>query len=504
MKKMKKWTIAAAGLVCAAISSSATTFNSDGTDCCGPNSVQAIHDAQATRDGDTITIPAGTFDWTVGLSLTKGVTLQGQGVGVTIIKDSAPANLILWDLRNTSNNAARLTGVEIQAGSTASNLYRIQTRSTNTNGSTFRWDHSKWNNARGVALSPDTTFGVCDHVDFFAPNYVDMVRPYATYWNGGDFGDGSWASPANWGSGDFFFVEDCTFHWPTGTLGPVTDSSNGARFVVRYNDIYDGMIQSHGTESSGRLRGTRAIEAYGNRFHGTGINRFLGMGRFGSAVIHDNTATGYWGDSACFAGSNYRAIETFAAFGGADGTNPWDRNDITGGPNGNGIYFSGTAAANSSGQTVTLSGASWTPNQWASGGYVLRRKSNICGVNTISFAGIVSNTANTITYSGAIHSSPLSFCPGDTLEIRRVILIMDQIGAGEGSLVSSILPVAPAGWNNEIIEPVYCWGNTNELGHAINFQPAPSQNQIAGVHIINGIVKPGYTPFTYPHPLTVD
>jgi hypothetical protein len=76
---MKKWTIAAAGLVCAAISSSATTFNSDGTDCCGPNSVQAIHDAQATHDGDTITLPAGTFTWTATVSVTKGITMQGKG-----------------------------------------------------------------------------------------------------------------------------------------------------------------------------------------------------------------------------------------------------------------------------------------------------------------------------------------------------------------------------------------------------------------------------------------
>lgn len=65
----------------------ATTFNSDGTATGGTNSVQALHDAAACHDGDTITIPAGTFTWTAQVHLTKGITLQGAGVGTTIILD---------------------------------------------------------------------------------------------------------------------------------------------------------------------------------------------------------------------------------------------------------------------------------------------------------------------------------------------------------------------------------------------------------------------------------
>src|SRR5206468_5967688 len=62
--------------------------------------VQAV--INQAKDGDTITLPAGTFSWTSTLNITKGITLQGQttitGAGTssptihdgTIIKDDTP------------------------------------------------------------------------------------------------------------------------------------------------------------------------------------------------------------------------------------------------------------------------------------------------------------------------------------------------------------------------------------------------------------------------------
>ena len=96
---MKTWTIAAAGLVCAAVSSSATTFNSDGTDCCGPTSVQAIHDAETTHDGDTITIPDTHLNpptWAIGVHIDKAITLEGAGIGFTVIKDGVQTPASAW------------------------------------------------------------------------------------------------------------------------------------------------------------------------------------------------------------------------------------------------------------------------------------------------------------------------------------------------------------------------------------------------------------------------
>ena len=55
-------------------------------------------------DGDTVTIPAGTATWTRTLPVTKAITLQGAGIGATIIRDNA-SNVKLID------GAARLSPV---------------------------------------------------------------------------------------------------------------------------------------------------------------------------------------------------------------------------------------------------------------------------------------------------------------------------------------------------------------------------------------------------------
>src|SRR6516162_1575145 len=49
------------------------TWDSDGS----RDNIQSIHDNNA-QNGDTITVPAGTFTWTRPLTFTKGITLSGQ------------------------------------------------------------------------------------------------------------------------------------------------------------------------------------------------------------------------------------------------------------------------------------------------------------------------------------------------------------------------------------------------------------------------------------------
>jgi len=60
----------------------ATVYQSDGS----AASVQGIHNA--VLDGDTITLPAGTFIWNTQVRITKNITLAGAGPGVTIIYDN--------------------------------------------------------------------------------------------------------------------------------------------------------------------------------------------------------------------------------------------------------------------------------------------------------------------------------------------------------------------------------------------------------------------------------
>jgi hypothetical protein len=469
----------------------ATTWPSDGT----AASVQAIDNNQA-QNGDTITVPTGTFTWASRVTITKAITLQGAGVGVTIIRDAVQSGqLIQWTL--AAGYPSRITGIEFQDGGRVNKqgppVGILHVDGSNTNGSQWRWDHCKWNNLNGSPVF-DTVIGVIDHNTFNVARANGAIDVYADYWNGGT-SDTSWAAPTNFGSSQFLFIEDNTFsNQPNYSLGGVTDAVAGARFVVRHNSIYNCSIYNHGTDSTGRARSCRAIEVYNNTFTGTNLNKFVGGTRGGLVLFHDNTISGYWDGLTVFDVENFRTFMTFAVFGGANGTNVWDANS--------GPYFSGTAAANSTNMTVTVSGnPRWRNNQWR--GYVLRRTTDICGRGSLNFGEILSSTSNTISYTGnGGYPSPPSmrFCTGDSLEIRRVEEVLDGTGRALGSLVTGGLsPTPPPGWNNQVSEGCYSWNNRSET-HGVNFSTSTATIKV-GEHIFNDTPMPGYTPYVYPHPL---
>jgi hypothetical protein len=452
-------------------------------------------------DGDTVTIPGGTASWTRTLRVRKGITIQGAGVGVTIIKDNVQSGpLIQWTL--VAGQPARLTGIEFQDGGRVNGAAPpggvLHVDGSNTNGSTFRMDHCYWNNLAGSPVF-DTVIGVVDHNTFYVARNSIMFYVYGSNWDGqGPYGDASWHDPAGFGSSQFLFFEDNTFTFNVGGLGTISDAYAGARFVVRHNTIHDGVLNNHGTESTGRTRGGRAYEAYNNIFVGSGWNKYLAGCRSGTMLFHDNTISGYWGSNATCGLGNYRTHMTFVPFGGADGANPWDSNE-PGGP-----VFTGTAAANSVGTSVTVTGASWNTDQWK--GYSIRRLTNVGNLNTVTFALINGNTSNVIKYSdnGGYSIPSLACTTGDTLEIRKIRHVLDGIGRGQGSLVSGNPPTVPSGWNDQVTEPCYSWSNVIADGGAgakANFGDVDSSIRI-NEHYFNNTSMPGYTPYIYPHPLT--
>ena len=467
--------------------SGATIYHSNGS----AASVRALHNS--AHDGDTITLPVGTFTWTTGVTISKAITLEGAGIGSTIIMDNVQGpQLIDWRLR--AGFTSRLTGIELQDGGRQSAPNGVIAISgSNTDGSAFRWDNCKWNDLRGVAIF-ETVIGVIDHVQFVFGRVNTALFIYDSHWNGGGYGDGSWAAPTGFGSSQSLFIEDCTVtqNLPNFVL-QFTDGYGGARFVVRHCTLNNVLIGNHGTESSGRIRGTRAMEVYNNTYTGTNINRFVGGSRSGGVLFHDNNISGFW-NPPLFLLSNYRTHYPFSPWGGADGTSVWDVNA----PN---AFFTRTAASDSSGTTVTVSGSpNWTTNQWV--GYSIRRTTNICNVNSITSGLILSNTANTITYTsnGGYSTPSLAFCAGDTLEIRKVIQCLDGIGRARGSLISGDPPVRPARWNDQVTEPCYSWNNFSGATH-VNFSPTDPSVR-AGEHFFNDTPMPGYTSYVYPHPLT--
>src|SRR5882757_7248038 len=134
LKPLVGWTTAAITLIWSGFSAFATVYDSDGS----AASVQGLQNA--ALNGDTITLPSGTFTWTSRVTITKAIILQGTGVGSTIIKDDVQSgSLISFALQ--PNLTSRLTGIEFQNGGRAN--YNnvpgiIHVDGSNTNGSQFR------------------------------------------------------------------------------------------------------------------------------------------------------------------------------------------------------------------------------------------------------------------------------------------------------------------------------------------------------------------------------
>jgi len=73
------------------------------------------------KEGDIVTIPAGTATWTSTLSLTKGITLIGAGSASTIILDNVPINSITGSaiVINTTlvaGQSFRVSGLTVRYG----------------------------------------------------------------------------------------------------------------------------------------------------------------------------------------------------------------------------------------------------------------------------------------------------------------------------------------------------------------------------------------------------
>ena len=264
-----------------------TVYHSDGS----VASVQGLQNQVV--NGDTITIPAGTFTWRTRVTISKSITLQGAGVGQSIIKDAVNGTPLI-QVGLVANKLTRITGIEFQDGGRASNqLGVLQFVGSNTDGSRLRMDHCKVNDLNGMVVA-DTVIGVMDHNTFIrATKNGSSVVIYDNNWNGRTNGDGSWADTTQFGSDRFLFLEDNVFQNNGDDQPGITDAYAGARFVVRHNQIFDRTVQTHGTETTGRPRGARAVEVYNNTFTGSDRNRFLGGMRSGILLFHDNAISGY-------------------------------------------------------------------------------------------------------------------------------------------------------------------------------------------------------------------
>lgn len=525
-------------------------------------------------DGDVVTIPAGTCTWTNTLVVTKAITLQGAGVGSTIIKDGHQVfgnEIMDWTL--VSNKVSRLTAIEFQDDGASANGPRFRFSGTNLDARRIRIDNCYFNQLNGPVGIWYTCLGVfhsnvivgkASGIPAFIGQVLDSSWGYAI--DTPAWGDGSWVDDDLLGTANAMFFEDNIITNLFTTSLTALDGHSGTRYVFRYNTMDRGSLEVHGAEAT-RTRSGRTVEAYKNTFTGNDTRSTVGYFRGGVGVCWSNTISG-WTASANWALLDNRSYnnDLFAPIYGADGRNLWDKNNA-GNP-----FVTGTCSSAGS-LTMTDNMMTWTVNQWA--GYTLRRTSgttatitrsgstctvsatshgyttgdyaSIFGANeygyngtfqvtvvnpnsftftlsigtpaspatgTIltcaksSFALINSNTDTQITFKDALFGANLrcTFTAADTYEINKVDQAMDQIGVKQGGDLGGVdYPSIPGGWNDQTVSAWYEWDNTREAGADVDFSNAYSGGTFAviqpGVNFINDTPKPGYTPYTYPHPL---
>ena len=463
----------------------ATVYYSNGS----AADVQALH--SVAFDGDTITLPTGTFTWTRGVTLTKAITVTGQGVGSTVIRDAVQhSRLILWDYSALSNARPRLTGIEFQDGGRRSGGQApggvIHITGNSENGARFRMDNCKWVDLNGVLVTTDV-LGIIDHCEF--DNGIragPQIVVYNEHFAGGTYSNGSWSAPSYFGTDKFLFFEDDYFYNPNRNISSIADGYKGARYVVRHCTLYHKQVHTHGTDTgSYPSRGSRAFEIYNNTITGVASINDVAFIRSGVWLIHDNTITGF--GSPYFNLSCYRLWSDFAdqTFRGADGASAFDVNA------GGGPFYAGTAASNTNSLTVRVTGANFATDQWR--GYQIVRTSNMDNLPGPYFSEVQHNTVNTITYNPG-YSRDLAFSAGDTFEIRRVLHALDQPGRSGGTFVRGNPPVAHNP-NDQSTEACYEWNNGNLHFSAVD--PVIRANE----HYFNSTQMPGYVSYVYPHPL---
>jgi hypothetical protein len=303
-------------------------------------------------------------------------------------------------------------------------------------------------------------YGVIDHCVFDARPKTLTFVVFHDGWGGYTRGDGSWADDTHFGSNQFLFIETNTFRQPGLRSGGSIDSYAGGRYVARYNYFNNAIPNSHGTESSGRFRGVRAVEIYNNRFDWTASHQTPGQLRSGTLLQHNNTWMGSAGElkGHSIILTCYRQFRPFPYWGGASGTNRLDSNDP------HGLYASGKHTGENNSSTLVVKDAGWKPNQWVGYSVTNTTQSLKARIGLVFQPGscIRANTGDTITFirDSSFGGPNLTFNTGDGYAIYKLLVALDQPGRGKGNLLADKLPAITGSWPHQALEPVYAWGNT--------------------------------------------
>jgi hypothetical protein len=299
-------------------------------------SVAAVEAAiNAAADGDTVMVPAGTATWSSELILhAKAIKLLGAGIDKTVITFGLPDNTQMIDVAGPTNRSVTISGFTFNDSGTIQHYAGL----INAAGANWRICSNKFSNLQynGVATRGMAS-GVIDHCIFVAPSDTGSANGVSMVGDSSASGPGSsWTTPPAFGSGNYVYIEDCTFDFAYVGNGAY-DAYGGARYVFRHNNVTNTWLNHHGCDTGG-YRSTHSYEIYNNTLTSTKNLTWFFEFRGGTGVIFSNECHTSFSVGNQIVLDNYRSAigyfgDLLSPWGYVTGSNPYDGNtDGTGYP----------------------------------------------------------------------------------------------------------------------------------------------------------------------------
>jgi len=264
--------------------------------------------SQATA-GDMVNVSAGSATWSSQLKITKGINLIGAGDGVTYGAGTVITTTYTGTTLYSSAGFAvayspdsadrttgfRLSGFEFDFSGASQGIgiwNELSTQWTNTVTS-VRVDHNILKNANQEwMIIGGVVYGVADH------NIID----HTVVGSGVDAIDHMGIGASAWqnlgytlGQAETWFWEDNIFKASSGYSGDNWDCTNGARYVARYNTIQhtgsaagSPIWDMHGNQGDS-TQSCMGVEIYRNTVAAGSGTTYILQQRGGQSVVFDNT-----------------------------------------------------------------------------------------------------------------------------------------------------------------------------------------------------------------------
>jgi len=229
-----------------------------------PRDIAACHGAASSRSCDTITVPPGRYTWTSpnpSLVITKCVTLDMTGVSI-INNTSGSGGTAMIELTDSSVGHSELKGVTFLSGTSQSYSLRLKGEARGKAAKLHDFTYRQATNCGG------SCFGIRSEVNRGVWWNFTLTADFLTFDSAFQlvpFGN-AWSEASTMGANDATgesntYIEHGTF---TNFFIQCFDLSVGSKNVIRYNTFTNCVVGSHGKDTGEVSH--RHTEFYGNTF----------------------------------------------------------------------------------------------------------------------------------------------------------------------------------------------------------------------------------------------